>query len=181
MSPLHIASTQGSPAHSPSALAALPVSSAPARPMRFAAPRQAMVAVLLAAGAIGIAPSGAAASTDPVHALSGLPLPAVLRPLPSQGAIAPTTGFGSGAVVQVYKYDGSVQCDADGGIRLEVMARQLARAGVRVIEMRKGSDGRPHPDFCGAPDGTINVYEIDARGLHVAEALGFATLPAGAS
>ena len=131
------------------------------------------IAVAMAATAISIsallgmlAPAHAQGSSDMIR--SGV-----------NATAASFISFGSGAVVQVYKSDGSVQCGGTAsGVSLAGMATELTHAGVRVIAMRKGNDGLLHPDICGAPDGVLNVYEIDARGLRVAEGLGFAILTA---
>lgn len=81
--------------------------------------------------------------------------------------------------IMVYKYDGSVQCEASG-VAVEDMRRELTRAGVEVVCGRKAQDGRAYPAMCGAATGRINVYTIDAADLDAAEALGFksvGTLP----
>jgi hypothetical protein len=104
--------------------------------------------------------------------------PAHAEGLPAQ-AISASASFSAGAIVQVYKYDGSVQCGGPG-ITLTKMAHQLTHRGVRVIAIRKGTDGLLHPYICGVPDGIINVFEIDARGLSEAEARGFNPLTAPA-
>lgn len=75
----------------------------------------------------------------------------------------------------VYKYVGSVQCKA-GGIPLSAMMRQLSDAGIPVLDVSCGIDGRMHMTLCGAADGRIGVFEIAETKLSAATALGFAPL-----
>jgi hypothetical protein len=135
---------------------------------RSASRQSGIVFALGAALALGLllggvfAPAHAEVMPNPVHATDHV------------AAVYPAAES-SGAIVQVYKYDGSVQCGGPG-VSLAKMADELTHRGVHVIAMRKGTDGLLHPYICGAPDGVINVFEIDARGLSEAEALGFKPL-----
>lgn len=77
--------------------------------------------------------------------------------------------------ISVYKYVGSKQCNG-GGVRLETMMRQLSTAGVPVMNVSCGTDGRMYPAMCGAPDGRIGILEIPESKVNAAAALGFAPL-----
>ena len=93
-----------------------------------------------------------------------------------------TDGYGFGVwvfdrpEVEVYKYDGSLQCGRGKEIPLEVMARQLTDAGIEVKATRKGNDGRLHIAMCGASTGSLNVFTIDTGALGKARELGFELL-----
>jgi len=73
--------------------------------------------------------------------------------------------------VFVFKYDGSLQCQAGKGISLETMAKELK--GLTVLSSNKKSDGLMHIQVCGSITGMANVYEIPATQLKKAETLGF--------
>ena len=75
----------------------------------------------------------------------------------------------------VYKYVGSVQCKA-GGTPLSAMMRQLSDAGIPVLDVSCGTDGRMHITMCGAADGRIGIFEIAEAKLSAAAALGFGPL-----
>jgi hypothetical protein len=78
--------------------------------------------------------------------------------------------------VQVFKYDGTLQCGMGGGIPLDEMSKDLEEAGIEVIESRKGSDGLLHIGVCGSSTGAINVYVIDRGALPAAQRLGYRLL-----
>lgn len=180
MSSLHTVSRASSHTE---AIVSPPAVLAPTRSVRPAASRRLgwptlVVATIVVISAIGVTtatPSMAAQRADRLNPLAGQTMPGPLRAIAHWGAISSPASFGSGAIVQVFKSDGSVQCGGPG-IGLRPMADQLAHAGVQVIAMRKTSDGLLHPDYCGAPSGLINVFEINATGLSQAIALGFANL-----
>jgi len=69
------------------------------------------------------------------------------------------TGF-SADTVQVFRYDGSLQCGMGQAVPLDEMAKELTAANIRVLSSEK----RVVPGFiialCGAPTGIANVYEI---------------------
>ena len=75
----------------------------------------------------------------------------------------------------VYKYVGSKQCSG-GGVPLATMMRQLSDAGVPVINVSCGTDGRMYPAMCDAPDGRIGILEVPEAKLGAAVALGFAPI-----
>lgn len=85
------------------------------------------------------------------------------------GRVAPASG------VLVYKYGGSKQCEG-GGTPVEKMMRQLSEAGIPVMNVHCGTDGRMYPAMCGAPDGRIGILEVPEGKVSAAAALGFAPL-----
>lgn len=91
-------------------------------------------------------------------------------PYPTYPTPAPTPSY-----VDVYKYQGSRQCEG-GGVPLAEMQRQLQAAGVRVQAAACGTDGRMYPAFCGGADGRINILSIPTKALPVATAQGFTPL-----
>lgn len=78
--------------------------------------------------------------------------------------------------VEVYKYDGSLQCDRGKEISLQDMAGELTANSIEVKASRKGSDGRMHITMCGASTGRLNVYTIATEHLPRARELGFELL-----
>lgn len=78
--------------------------------------------------------------------------------------------------VEVYKYDGTLQCGMGHEIPLEEMTKELETAGIEVLASRKGSDGLAHIAVCGASTGAINVYTITRDDLRTAQRLGFMLL-----
>ena len=57
------------------------------------------------------------------------------------------------------------------------MKHQLTNAGIDVLSMQKGFDGREGIAVCGSPTGQINIYEISAPNLKAAQKIGFKRLP----
>lgn len=80
------------------------------------------------------------------------------------------------STVQVFKYDGTLQCGMGGEIPLDEMAKELETAGIDVVASRKGTDGLVHINVCGSSTGAINVYVIDRGDLPAAERLGYRLL-----
>ena len=78
--------------------------------------------------------------------------------------------------LEVYKYDGSLQCQRGEEMSLEAMAEELSSRGVEVIASRKGSDGRMRIAMCGASTGRLNVYTIPSKSLPLAREQGFELL-----
>lgn len=80
--------------------------------------------------------------------------------------------------INVYKADGSRQCEKARGLRrgiaAEVMERELA--GIAVYSREKRADGLMHIQICGNPTGMINVFEIDSSFLNQAVQRGFKRL-----
>jgi hypothetical protein len=98
--------------------------------------------------------------------------------LPVSAALAQAeVGTSAGtARIEVFKPEGSRQCEPDSGTALEATQRQLTDAGVEVYAARTTSDGMNQAQVCGAPTGRIHVFSIDAADAPVAADLNF--LPA---
>lgn len=77
--------------------------------------------------------------------------------------------------VSVYKSAGSVQCSG-GGLTPAQMQIELTSAGIGVISAACGLDGDAHIAVCGASDGRINIFEVNAADVAAAQGLGFALL-----
>jgi len=75
--------------------------------------------------------------------------------------------------VDVYKYDGTLQCGLGKESPLAAMAEELTAAGIEVLASRKEKDGLDHIAVCGASTGAINVYTISQAALAIAEQIGF--------
>ncbi|MEA3277237.1 MAG: hypothetical protein U9Q81_18510 [Pseudomonadota bacterium] len=80
------------------------------------------------------------------------------------------------STVEVYKYDGTMQCGLGHEIPLGEMAKELKAAGIEVLQSRKGTDGLTHISVCGASTGAINVYTIERDALPSARELGYRLL-----
>ncbi len=78
--------------------------------------------------------------------------------------------------VEVYRYDGSLQCERGKEIALAEMAKELTAAGIEVLASRKGADGLLHIAMCGASTGRLNVFTIPADSLEKAQEQGFSLL-----
>lgn len=86
--------------------------------------------------------------------------------------LAPPTG-GTPERIDVFKPDGSRQCEPDSGESIAAMREQLTAAGVQVHAARTTMDGMHHAQVCGAPTGRIHVFTIDAAAAETAADLGF--------
>lgn len=88
-----------------------------------------------------------------------------------------TLGFGvwvfDRPTLEIFKYDGTLQCSQGKEIPLETMAKELADKDIEVTNSRKGRDGLTHITVCGASTGILNVYTIGAESLAKAKVLGF--------
>jgi hypothetical protein len=78
--------------------------------------------------------------------------------------------------VQVFKYDGTLQCGLGQEISLDDMAKELKGSGIEVLASRKGADGLAHIAVCGASTGAINVFTIRRDVLPAAQKLGYRVL-----
>jgi hypothetical protein len=78
--------------------------------------------------------------------------------------------------VDVYMYDGTLQCGQGEEIPLERQAEILVAKGIEVFASRKGSDGLMHIAVCGASTGAINIFAIEPEDLLAARELGFTQL-----
>jgi hypothetical protein len=76
-------------------------------------------------------------------------------------------------MIEIYKYDGTLQCGLGKEVPLETMATELTAADIEVLASRKGHDGLDHIAVCGASTGSINVYTITQVDLAIAEQMGF--------
>jgi hypothetical protein len=79
--------------------------------------------------------------------------------------------------VEVYQYDGTVQCQDGPGRPVSESVQRLETAGVKVLGSRKDRIGAV-PALCGWPTGAINVAEVSPEQFAQAQALGFALLSA---
>lgn len=96
---------------------------------------------------------------------------------PDCGACTGGTTTVSGAIgaVSVYKATGAVQCSG-GGLTPAQMQLELTAAGIGVISAACGSDGNAVVAMCGAPTGTINIFEVQSADVAAAQGLGYALL-----
>lgn len=78
---------------------------------------------------------------------------------------------GLGDRLQVYKLDGSLQCDEAKPVELDKMRLELK--DIAVYKSFKDHDGLMRAQLCGTPTGRINIYEIDRTSLSQAQGLGF--------
>lgn len=78
--------------------------------------------------------------------------------------------------VDVFRYDGLLQCGLGEEISLQKMSDRLAARGIEVLDRRKGDDGLQHVAVCGASAGSINIFTIARRDLDAARELGFELL-----
>jgi hypothetical protein len=78
--------------------------------------------------------------------------------------------------VQVYKYDGTLQCGLGQEVPLDEMAKELKGSGIEVLNTHKGTDGLTHISVCGASTGAINAFEIRRDLLPAAQKLGYRML-----
>jgi hypothetical protein len=74
--------------------------------------------------------------------------------------------------VDVYKYQGSRQCE-NGGIPIAEMQRQLQASGAIVTASSCGMDGMAYPAFCGGADGKINIFTVTSNSMNTALSQGF--------
>ena len=77
---------------------------------------------------------------------------------------------------KVFKSRGATQCEPTSGTPPEMMGKELEKAGITVISIACGQDGRMYAALCGSPDGKINIFEIPERKIPQASTLGFAKL-----
>ena len=72
----------------------------------------------------------------------------------------------------VYKYQGSRQCE-NSGVPLAEMQRQLQSMRIPVVNSACGMDGRMYPAVCGSSDGKINILSIPSDAVQAAMSQGF--------
>ncbi len=73
--------------------------------------------------------------------------------------------------IQVFKYDGSLQCGTGKAIPIVEMQKELGTLIVYKAESK--ADGLMHVQMCGTNTGKANVYTIDSNRLEEARKLGF--------
>ena len=78
-----------------------------------------------------------------------------------------------GPLIEVAKYDGSLQCEMGRPVSLVEMEKELRAANIAVQAKAKKADGIQHPQMCGASTGTMNVYRINTSDWEKARVLGF--------
>jgi hypothetical protein len=77
--------------------------------------------------------------------------------------------------IEVYKSRNATQC-ANTAVPMDVLQGQLTAAGVPVLASSCGYDGLAYVAVCGAPNGSIGIFQIDPSRLAAAQAAGFAPL-----
>jgi hypothetical protein len=77
--------------------------------------------------------------------------------------------------VALFKPLGTRQCEV-GGATPEALAKGLQDAGVQVMALACGHDGRMRPAVCGAPDGRLVIVDVPAAQQAKAEGLGWRPL-----
>jgi hypothetical protein len=79
-------------------------------------------------------------------------------------------------LVTMERPDGTKQCEPkpDEQALLSAAKKELRRAGVRVVEMRREQDGKMRMQMCGSPTGFAIRIRIAASDREKARALGFA-------
>jgi hypothetical protein len=75
--------------------------------------------------------------------------------------------------VEVFKYDGTLQCGMGKEITLIEMEKELTSDGIEVFSKAKGNDGLFHIQSCGASTGDINVFKIKSLDIEKSKTLGF--------
>ncbi|MFZ1536752.1 MAG: hypothetical protein WAT23_05135 [Chromatiaceae bacterium] len=78
--------------------------------------------------------------------------------------------------VEVYMYDGTLQCGQGEEIPLARQEEMLTSKGIEVLKSHKGTDGFLHIAVCGASTGAINIFAIKPDDLAAARELGFSRL-----
>ena len=86
-----------------------------------------------------------------------------------------STTFASSQTLKVYKNSGARQCRAVD-VPLEVVAKNLADNGIKVISSSCASDGFARTAVCESDSGLLYVYEIDRQHIQKAGELGFAEI-----
>lgn len=80
-------------------------------------------------------------------------------------------------LANIFKADGSLQCDKKLGVSLADMALELSNVSIQVIDAQKTTDGLIYPSMCGSVTGAINVYSIPSASVMDATLLGFQEMP----
>lgn len=118
---------------------------------------------------------GAVALLSSLFLSACVPTGAYVNPWSPWGVATPTYPAATPmpiTYVDIYKYQGSRQCES-GGIPLEEMQRQLQAGGAVVTSSSCGMDGRAYPAFCGGADGKINIFTVTSNSMNAALSQGF--------
>src|SRR3989304_5943814 len=89
---------------------------------------------------------------------------------------APPQVSADAPAVEIYKPDGSRQCEPGSGVSLSDMEKTLTDAGIPVSSSRRDHDCFFRLAVCGAGTSNINIYEIREDQLPAAQGLGFIPL-----
>ena len=81
------------------------------------------------------------------------------------------------SLIEIYKNDGSLQCEKNSGTSVLNMKRELEEKGIKVFGSNTSQDGMSYMTMCGAPTGKINIYTISASDLKIVQKLGFTVYP----
>lgn len=76
-------------------------------------------------------------------------------------------------LIEIFKYDGSVQCELNSGTPLMTMKKILDDQGIKVYSVRVSHDGLAYTAMCGSPTGKINIYQIKESDFVTAQSQGF--------
>ncbi len=99
------------------------------------------------------------------------------KPSPTHSKNAPSPGLTELHVatdeVWIGKGDQATSCNADSGVGLDAMGRDLALAGIKFTQKQKLHDANAHIQMCGSDKGVMNVYLIKKSQLPQAQTLGF--------
>lgn len=95
--------------------------------------------------------------------------------IPLAACAAGNTAGAAVEKISMARNTGAVQCEG-GGLTLQETERQLADAGVQVLSISCGHDGRMRPMMCGRGDGSLHIVEIPASQAAKAETLKFIPL-----
>src|SRR2546426_666887 len=99
---------------------------------------------------------------------------------------AALTGVMTGTVfsadtVEVFRYDGSLQCGMGQAVPLDEMAKELTAVNIKVLSSEKRVVSGFIIALCGAPTGRANVYRINTSDWEKARVLGFVLYIEGVS
>jgi len=78
--------------------------------------------------------------------------------------------------IWVSRPDGALGCEPEKAQSIDAGRAELRKAGVRVHDSRKTSDGMMRVQVCGTPSGAHNAYRITKKSLKRAESLGYVKL-----
>lgn len=76
-------------------------------------------------------------------------------------------------VVQIYKEDGTRQCESIRPVPATNLKQQLETNGIKVLKVEHTSDGVMHIQVCGSTTGRIYVFDIQRLHLQKALKLGY--------